>query len=350
MKFALLSHLPWPEGTDTSRIVTNTVEETQLAEELGFESAWFAEHHFSRYGIGSSSLVLLGAIAAQTKKIRLGTAVIVPNLQNPIRVAEETATVDLISGGRLNAGFGRGTSKNEESIFDVNSENSQERFRESIDVIRGLWTTQDYCNEGRFFKMKHVDLVPQPVQKPHPPIYIAATRTQATLEFAVSNGYPILMGPTIDTDTSLEWCQQFETMAVESGQPSATPPMSRIPFFRYFYTAETEEQARKDTQAALQWSVDMIQWRKTFSQGSEVNRRIDHWRNTRTESPEGLDHIYDKRAVIGTPEQCIKKIEEIRGQGIEYFGCNFAYGGMDHNRIMRSMELFATEVMPHFAD
>ena len=347
MKFALLTHLPWPEGVDPRRIVECAIEEIQLAEELGFHSAWLTEHHFSRYGLGSSPMVLVSTMAAHTKTIRLGTAVIIPNLHSPVKVAEETALVDLVSGGRLDVGLGRGSADYEFFDYDVDQNESQERFRESVGIIKGLWTTQDYSNEGRFYNVRHANLVPQPVQKPHPPIYIAATRTPATLEFAVSGGHPILMGPTIDTATALEWCHGYETMSLQAGQ---TEPMSRIPFFRYCYVAETEEQAREDTKAALRWSLDMIEWRKTFKEGGEVNHRIEDWRKSRTSTPESLDHVYEKRAVIGTPEQCVAKIKELREHGIEYFGCNFAYGGMDHAKLMRSMELFAKEVMPHFVN
>ncbi len=124
--------------------------------------------------------------------------------------------------------------------------------------------------------------------------------------------------------------------------------MSRIPFFRYCYVADTEEQAREDTRAALRWSLDMIAWRKIFKEGGEVNHHIEDWRKSRIVEPESLDRVYEKRAVIGTPEQCVAKLEELREHGIEYFGCNFAYGGMDHGKLMRSMELFTKEVMPQF--
>ena len=125
--------------------------------------------------------------------------------------------------------------------------------------------------------------------------------------------------------------------------------MSQIPFFRYFYVAETEEQARRDTEAALNWTLDIIQWRSTFAEGSEVNLQLDQWRRERTEIPPSFDYLYENRAIIGTPDQCVAKIKELEEQGIEYFGCNFAFGGMDHRLVMSSMELFAKEVMPHFA-
>ena len=346
MKFALFTHIPWPEGSDPTTVIEQTAEEVQYGEELGFHSAWLAEHHFSRYGLGSSSLVLATHIAARTSRIRLGTAVLVPTLHNPIRLAEDTATVDSISGGRLDVGFGRGSDNYEYRSYNVDWEESQERFQEAIGVIQGLWTTSDYTHQGRFFSVSHANLVPPPLQKPHPPVYIAASRTRATLEYLVSTGHPLIIGVVLDTRDALDLCHRFVTLSREAGHDV---PMSRIPFSRYFYVAETEREAREDTEAGLRWNLDMIQWRRTFTEGSEVHHRLNDWRRTRAGPPPDIDYIYENRAIIGTPDRCAAKIEELRSEGIEYFMCNFAFGGLDHQKLMRSMELFAQEVMPRFA-
>lgn len=345
MKFALFTHLPWPEGTDPRRIFEQATEEVQYGEELGFHSAWLAEHHFSRYGLGSSSLVLAASMAAHTKTIRLGTAVLVPPLHHPVRLAEDTATVDSISGGRLDVGFGRGTAGYEYSGLNMDPEESQERFQESIGVIQGLWTTPDYSHHGRYYQVNQTTLVPPPVQKPHPPIYLAATRTEATLEYVASTGHALMVGVVQDTPDALDLCRRFVELSRKAGH---NVPMSQIPFFRYFYVAETEAQARKDSQDALNWTLDMTQWRRTFTVGSEVNLRLQDWRDTRSELPPSYDYLCEHRAIIGTPDQCVAKIKELQRQGIEYFGCNFSFGGLEHEKLLRSMELFSREVMPHF--
>ena len=345
MKFALFTHLPWPEGTDPRRIFEQATEEVQYGEELGFHSAWLAEHHFSRYGLGSSSLVLAASMAAHTKTIRLGTAVLVPPLHHPVRLAEDTATVDSISGGRLDVGFGRGTAGYEYSGLNMDPEESQERFQESIGVIQGLWTTPDYSHHGRYYQVNQTTLVPPPVQKPHPPIYLAATRTEATLEYVASTGHALMVGVVQDTPDALDLCRRFVELSRKAGH---NVPMSQIPFFRYFYVAETEAQARKDSQDALNWTLDMTQWRRTFTVGSEVNLRLQDWRDTRSELPPSYDYLCEHRAIIGTPDQCVAKIKELQQQGIEYFGCNFSFGGLEHEKLLRSMELFSREVMPHF--
>ena len=345
MQFALFSHVAWPEGVEPGQVFEQTIEQAQLGDELGFRGIWLAEHHFSRYGLGSSSLVLASSIAARTKKIRLGTAVLVPSLHNPIRIAEDTATLDVISGGRLDVGYGRGTAGYEYNGYAVEREESQDRFQEAISMVQGLWTTPEYTRKGRFFSVNRANLVPPPLQKPHPPTYIAATRTQATLEFAVSTGHPLIMGVVLDHTDALELCDKFVEMSKAAGH---NVPKSAIPFFRYFYVAETEEQARKDTEAALNWTLDVGQWRRAFPEGSEVSHRLADWRRTRTELPLSYEYMFENRAFIGTPDQCAKKISVLQEQGIEYFGCNFSFGDMAQDKVLRSMELFAKEVMPRF--
>ena len=343
MKFDLFSHVAWPEDRTPKQVIDDLTEQIQLGEELGFNGAWHAEHHFTRYGLGSSSMVLGASIAARTKKIRLGTAVLVPPLHNPVRLAEDTATLDAISGGRLDVGFGRGMDTWEYKAFYMDWQESQERFREAIAVIKGLWTTPEFSHEGKYFRTNQTSLVPPPAQKPHPPIYLAASQTPATLEFVVSTGHPLIVGQALDTPRAIDLAQRFVEMSHQAGY---NVPMWQVPFQRFFYVAETEEQARKDTRASVEWMADMVQWRRTFEQGSEVHHRIDDWRKNRTE-PSDPDRIYN-RAFIGTPDQCGAKIKELEDVGIEQFACYFDFGGMEHLKVMRSMELFAEKVMPHF--
>lgn len=344
MQFGLFSHIPWPEGTDPSQILAETTEQVQYGEALGFQSAWFAEHHFTRYGLGSSSLLILGHIAARTETIRLGTAILVPPLHHPIRLAEETATLDLLSGGRLDVGFGRGSAGYEYTGYDVDPAESQARFQETIRIVEQLWTTPNYSFEGEYFKLNQITLVPGPAQQP-PPIYIAATLTHATLEFVVSTGHPLIIGVVLDTPNAIGLCRCFVQMSADAG---FNVPISRIPFSRYFYVAETEEEAIRDTRAALDWVLDMLQWRRTFTHGSEVTHRLDDFRRQRTELPTSYEHLFKHRAIIGTPETCIAQIKALEAEGFDNFICNFDFGGMPHPKVMRSMELFSREVMPHF--
>ncbi|MGE3537896.1 MAG: LLM class flavin-dependent oxidoreductase [Candidatus Tectimicrobiota bacterium] len=343
MRFAFFTHVPWPEGTDLRQILAETTAQVQYAEELGFHGAWLAEHHFTRYSMVSSALILATHIAAHTSRIRVGTAVLVSPLHNPIQLAEETAMVDLLSGGRLDVGFGRGTSGYEYSGYNADPAESQERFQDSVNIVKGLWTTPDFSYSSRYNTVRRLNLVPPPVQQPHPPIYIAATRTLTTLQFAVSSGHNLCIAVVQDTDEALELCQRFVSMSQAAGFQRC---MADIPFFRYIYVAETAEQARRDTEPCLNWVVDIMQWRRFIPEGSEVYQTMDTWRQQRTELPVSYDYLAQKRAIIGTPEQCVARIQALREAGIDYFGCNFDFGGLQPAQVRRSMALFASEVMP----
>ena len=346
MKFAYFTHMPWPEGTSPKQVLDETTEQVQYAEYLGFYSAWLAEHHFTRYSIGSSSLIVATHIAARTSTIRLGTAVLVSPLHNPLRLAEDTATLDVLSGGRLDVGFGRGTFGYEYGGFGVDPDESQERFRESMAVVQGLWTTPGFTHHGKHFDVDNVNLVPTVIQQPHPPVYIAASRSQSTLDFAVSTGHTLCIAVVQDTEDSLDLCSRF---VEESAQAGFNVPKSRIPFFRYIHVAETEEEALRNTLERLNWVADIMQWRNFFRSGSEVYQRMEDWRRGRSELPVSYEYLAENRAIIGTPDQCVARIEQLREQGIEYFGCNFDFGGMEHAKVLKSMKLFADEVMPQLA-
>ena len=345
MDFALFSHVPWPEGADAKQVYDDITEEFILGEELGFKSAWMAEHHFTRYGLGAAPNVLASNIVAKTTTLRIGSAVFVSPLHLPARLAEEIATLDVLSGGRIEVGFGRGAAQSEYNVANVPAEESQQRFQESITMIEGLWTNRNYSFEGKHYKITNANIVPQPVQSPHPPIHIAATRTRATQEFVAGSGHPLLVGVVLDTKDALALCHTMVGLAKEKGKNMT---MGQIPFFRYFYVAETEEQARADAKPALDWNLDMIQWRRTFDTGSEVWEKMEDFRNTRTELPPRFDYLAENRAFIGTPDKVIAKIKALQEEGIETFGCNFSFGGMPQDKVLKSMRLFAKEVMPAF--
>ena len=209
---------PGRRGKSPARLFAECVEQAVFGERLGFHSVWIAEHHFSRYSLGSSSLVLAAAIASRTERIRLGTGVLIPTLHNPIRLAEDTATLDCVSGGRLDVGFGRGTFGYEYDGFGVDEDEAHARFRESVSIVQGLWTTPEFSHNGEFYTLNKLNLVPPPLQSPHPPIYIAASYTQATLEFLVRNGYKLCIAVVQDTQQSLELCKRYLALSADDGQ------------------------------------------------------------------------------------------------------------------------------------
>ncbi len=343
MKLGLFTHMSWPEGVNQTSVFNNSIEQVRLAESMGFHGAWFAEHHFTRYSMGSSVLVMLGHLAAVTEKIRLGTAVIVPNLHNPIRIAEDSALVDLLSLGRLDVGFGRGTYGYEYGGFGVPVEDSQSRFRETVLAVRDLWCDKGVSIESPFFSVRNVDLVPSVVQSPHPPIYIAATRSEETLDFMISNQFLLCIAVVQDTSAALALVEKYRKLCQQKGQPDH---MDDVPFFRYVHVADTERSALENTAKHVDWIQDIMQWRRNLVESTEVHLPMEKWRDERNELPPDNQYISEKRAFIGTPEAVAEKIIMLRDHGISYFGCNFAMGGLSQEEVIRSMKLFEKKVIP----
>ena len=345
MDFALFSHIPWPEERTPRSLYADLTEQAVVGEELGFKAIWLAEHHFTRYGLGASSLLLASNIAARTSRIRLGTAVLIPPLHHPVRLAEDTATLDVISDGRLDIGFGRGAAGSEYANFGIDHAESQARYRETIEMVQQLWTTPDCTIEGEYHTVRHINLVPTPLQQPHPPVYVAATRSAESLDFVASTGRRLIVGVVLDTVDAVDLLNRFLAMTQQHG---ASTGAAEVPFFRYCYVAETEEQAHRDARAALNWTLDVNTWRREFPVGSEVHQRLDDYLQRRTVYPPTYEYLAERRAFIGTPDQCAAQIQALQDAGVRYFGCNFAFGGLEQGKQLRSMELFAKEVMPRF--
>ena len=196
MKFGLfiLPSWPAPDASEQSRIFGETIEQIQYAEELGFDSVWLAEHHFTRFGIVPQALSFAHYVAGKTKTIRIGTGVSVLTFHNPIFVAEQTAMLDVLSGGRLDFGVGRGQVVYEYNNFGVDYESRTQRFAEIVDIILGLWSTPGFTYRGRYYQVEDMTITPSPVQRPHPPLYLAVSRTAASVDVAVSRDLPVLTG------------------------------------------------------------------------------------------------------------------------------------------------------------
>src|SRR4029434_6607482 len=174
MKFGLFQSVQLPEPEAQVQYYQEALQQVRWAEQLGFHSVWFTEHHFSRHGIVPASLTVLAYLAGVTTSIRLGTAVAVLPFHNPIQLAEQAATVDLLSNGRLDLGVGRGYQWGEFHKFDVPMEEATRRFEEAMDVLTKAGTaTEPFDHRGEFWSVDGMTLHPRPVQTPHPPLWVA---------------------------------------------------------------------------------------------------------------------------------------------------------------------------------
>jgi alkanesulfonate monooxygenase SsuD/methylene tetrahydromethanopterin reductase-like flavin-dependent oxidoreductase (luciferase family) len=348
MKFSLFILPSWPEEDPShqSRIFAEAVEQIQYAEELGFDSVWLAEHHFTRFGICPVALSFAYYVAAKTRTIRVGTGVSVLTFQHPVFLAEETAMLDVLSNGRLDFGIGRGQVVYEYGNFKVDYETRSQRFQEIVDIILGLWSTPGFTYKGEFYQVEDMTIAPSPVQQPHPPVYLAVSRTPASVDVAIERGLPIMTGANTPDDDVLGIRQLYAERCAAAGKPSMLPDM---PFFRVAYVAEDAKRAIEDPRQALTWVGDLNGLRRTLTGGSEIYMDLDHWRATRTTQPPAYERQLQTMAYFGTPDQMTAWIRTLQQEyQVEYFGVNMSYGTLQHDKVMRSMELFAKEVMPNF--
>ena len=180
MKAGVLQFFSWPER----RVAIETVYERalqriEIMESSGYDAVWLAEHHFHSFSVCPSVHMMGLQVAARTQRLRIGTAVSLAAFYHPLRLAEEVALLDIFSGGRVNWGAGRGFDSTEFRAFGVTPEESAERFHESVEIVLKAWTNERLTHEGRYYNFVDVEVLPKPRQKPHPPVWLAASSEEA---------------------------------------------------------------------------------------------------------------------------------------------------------------------------
>jgi len=219
MKFSTQNLLSIREWQTHAEVYRNALEECRLADELGFDVVWLAEHHFSPYGICPSLAPFAGAVAVATRRVRIGTAVVIAPFEHPLRIAEEWAEIDIISGGRLEFGLGRGYQPTEFRGLGVSMEGTRESFDESLEIVRRAWTEDRLTFRGKHYKVEDVRVLPKPIQKPHPPLWTAAVSPD-TYTLAARRGLKILTSPSF---TPLDVLRKNYDATTPSGAPRTAP-------------------------------------------------------------------------------------------------------------------------------
>jgi alkanesulfonate monooxygenase SsuD/methylene tetrahydromethanopterin reductase-like flavin-dependent oxidoreductase (luciferase family) len=316
-------------GPDTGLGFFEFLDFNVEAEALGYHSSFSVEHHFSGWNQVSSTLMLLAALAMRTTTLRLGTAVIVLPWHNPVLLAEEAATLDLLSAGRLDLGIGKGYRHSEFKGFQISAEVADVRFEEALAVMMRAWTTRErFSHKGRFWHFEDIVVEPPPAQKPHPPLWVAAGNP-VSIRRAAARGFNLILDQYASPATL------GERIAIYRGEREANglgfDPM-QVAVARQLYVAK--DKADKD--AAL------------VRQAEYTRRTIDA---SRYPSAKGGSHVLayadragatEENALYGTPEEIREMIDALRDNGVAYVLLTIA-GGVDQLR------RFAREVMPAFA-
>ena len=226
MRFGFFDQLPCASGHSERQRYRDIIAQIELGDVLGFDTAWLGELHFSRpFSILAAPLMVLAAAAQRTTRIRLGTAVTLLPLHNPVKTAEEAATADVLSDGRLEFGVGRGTAPMHYAGYGIPQEESRERFDEALDFILQAWTNERFSFEGKHYRVHDLTVIPKPLQSPHPPVRIAANSPD-TFPTAGRRRLPIFATSLINPPDKLK-----EGLAVyRETLPAGTPGDTALAF------------------------------------------------------------------------------------------------------------------------
>jgi alkanesulfonate monooxygenase SsuD/methylene tetrahydromethanopterin reductase-like flavin-dependent oxidoreductase (luciferase family) len=195
MKIGVLQFFGWADRrTPLALIYERAIERFSIMDRAGYDGVWLAEHHFSGFSVCPSVHMMATMAAARTKRLRIGTAVSLAPFYQPLRLAEEVALLDVLSGGRVNWGAGRGFASGEFNAFGIPIAESAARFRETVDIVLAAWTQERLTHHGEYFDFESVEVLPKPLQRPHPPVWMAAT-SESAIDWAAGRGFSILMDP-----------------------------------------------------------------------------------------------------------------------------------------------------------
>ena len=338
----------------TQREAFNAVLTTaDLAETLGFDGIWLAERHFSPPGgtvlvpsIGSAPLLMATAVAARTSRLRIGTAVLLLPLGHPVRLAEEVATLDQLSQGRLDLGIGRSSFPRSYEGYNIPYEESRARFREYLEVMRFAWTQPRFSYIGTFYTCRDLEVIPKPYQHPHPPLHHAAAMRE-TFVASGTMGLSLLVA-LIGTPMSAlaTVIAAYQTAWQAAGHPGRGEVRLRLPI----YVAETLYKAQADPQPSIMPYYERLRQGYLRSlQGFESAERTVRAAQLATLT---YEEVLQERVVFGTPRHVVDRLRTLQ-QAVGLSGIIIepnVGGGIPPDLVARSMRLFTQEVAPQLRE
>ena len=339
MKFGILYNIDYHPEVHGSNAdyYAQILEQIELIEELGFDSAWFGEHHYAGYSFGAPAVIATAA-ASRTRRLRLGTGVSLIPLHHPLCLAEEYAMFDVLSQGRLEYGIGRGFLSYAYQLLNVDMSESMDRFREGTDLIVKAWTAREpFSFRGKFWQFDDYQFFPPPLQKPHPPIYASGTQTLDSFIYAGMRGFNLctaFFAP--DKEGLRAKIQVYRETLIKHGHDPVRRDVAGV--FPMHCGETREESLREGGQCALNYFkfFEALYRRGTAAAPGFADKPIEFYDQNRL-------------ALIGEPDYLIERIQWAQ----EYYGSNYlllevAQGGATHESCLRSLRRFGKYVIPAF--
>ena len=324
----------------------------EWAEELGFDEVWLTEHHFIDYGLAVDPATLAAAAASRTRRVRIGLAAAILPFHHPVRLAEQLALIDIISNGRLDVGLGRGNRPAEFLGYNVPAEESRERFDETVEVMRRAWTEDHFSHRGRFYTVPEARVIPKPLQRPHPPLYQVCVSRDG-IENTALRGWPmlnsLLFGPVeqliASRDTYVDTLKKVGRSEAEVRQL-----LSRWGVSRQIYVADTDAQALEEARNFEMWYQESFRRFIVPERIEDAHPSLQPGFRAMAErlSKVTWEELVRETLAFGAPDTVARHIEIMRQMGVGQVLCWMNFGGLPQDKIRRSMELFAREVLPRF--
>lgn len=271
MKFAVLQFFSWPgRRVPLARVYDRALDRIRIMDQGGYDAVWLAEHHFSTYSV-CPSVHIMGMHAADiTRNLRIGTGVSLAAFYHPLRLAEEVALLDNLSGGRVNWGAGRGFDATEMRVFGVERDESHARFRENVDIVQQAWLSERLTYEGRFNTYRDVEVLPKPLQNPMP-TWIGAS-SQDAIDWAASQGYAILMDPhSTHDEIARKYARYRAALPAQCDARHRPTPMARL-----IAIAPTDAAAEAVAREGARWTVESyVGVRDSASKEERIQHYVD---------------------------------------------------------------------------
>lgn len=340
MQFGLFYEWPNPDLRNWKLLFEEGVQQIQYSEALGFDYCLIAEHHFTNYGNSPAPLMQALYIGQHTKRIKIGTAAVILPVWQPLRLAEELAVLDNLIDGRLMCGVGRGYQAFEMAGFGGNLEESRQKFHETLEVLLKAWTSEtSFTYNGTYVDIPSpVTVFPKPLQKPHPPLWLAGTSVESMHLAARMDMLPLASSMAGEDGIRAQY-----TTLVQAHKALGKPTHNlRLGLQCVTHVAPTDDEAY----AALPYA----RWQHRAQRG--LNRQdVENGRvNARPYDGELDEATYRDRLFFGSPQTVIAKLQRAASLGVTHISNWMMFGGIEHDKLMRSIRLMGEEVLPALRD
>ncbi len=332
MKFGVLQFFSWPERrVSLPTVYDRALQRVEIMDRAGYDAVWLAEHHFSGYSVCPSVHMMGVHIANHTTRLRIGMAVSLAAFYHPLRLAEEVALLDVLSGGRVNWGAGRGFDPTEFKVFGVPLEESAPRFQEAVEIVLAAWKSERLSWSGRYWRFEDVEVLPKPLQQPHPPVWLATGSPEA-IGWAARHGYSILLGPHQTFAENAANRERYRQELEANGHALAGRD---LPIARLVAVAESDAAAEEIARAGVQWIAG------SYINPSKASGITSKGHAMTMGEQERIERYISSCVIHGRPGRVIDQIERLRS---EMYLDYLMIAPLSHSSFM----LFTEQVLPRF--